>query len=250
MRSRSRQQQWYEIVGVVADLQTNAIDPTLVDANVFHMLDPGQTSVLTLIVRTRGGDAGNVAGKVRSILGTLDPTARITPRPMLELYRQMDLAVRDRHAGDWLDHSQRAAALGRRDLRVDVVHGVAAEKGDWHSRRDGRRCEALADQHFLEGGGPARRRRRGRNRIRRGARRGQQRRRARHGRASRCSRSSRSRWSSSGYRGLRPGAARSPAAAHRRSSGTIALRAGLAMRAAGAEAGLRSLSLTTTNVFV
>ncbi len=87
-------EQWYQIVGVVADLQTNAIDPTLVDANVFHMLDAKQTSVLTMIVRTRGGDASHFAGKVRSILGTLDPTARITPRPMLELYRQMDLAVR------------------------------------------------------------------------------------------------------------------------------------------------------------
>lgn len=87
-------EQWYEIVGVIADLQTNAIDPTLVDANVFHMLDPTQTSVLTLIVRTRGGDASNFAGKLRSILSTLDPTARITPRPMLELYRQMDLALR------------------------------------------------------------------------------------------------------------------------------------------------------------
>ena len=87
-------EQWHEIVGVVADLQTNPIDPALVDANVFHMLDPGHAAVQTLIVRTRGSDASGLAGRVRSILATLDPTARITPRPMLELYRQMDLAVR------------------------------------------------------------------------------------------------------------------------------------------------------------
>ena len=87
-------EQWFEIVGVVSDLQTNAIDPALVDANVFHMLDRQQASGLTLIVRTRGGDAGAFAERLRSILTTLDPTARITPRPMLELYRQMDLAVR------------------------------------------------------------------------------------------------------------------------------------------------------------
>jgi putative ABC transport system permease protein len=85
---------WYEIVGVVADLQTNAVDPTLVDPNVFHMLAPSQSTVLTLIVRTRGGEASGLADRVRSILAALDPTARITPRPMLELYRQMDLALR------------------------------------------------------------------------------------------------------------------------------------------------------------
>ena len=87
-------QQWYEIVGVVADLQTNAFDPALVDPNVFHMLDPGQTSVLTLIVRMRGGDLAGFASRTRTILTTLDPTARITPRPILDLYRQNDLAVR------------------------------------------------------------------------------------------------------------------------------------------------------------
>ena len=87
-------EQWFEIVGVVGDLQTNPLDPGLVTPNVFHMLDPQHASVLTLIVRTRDGDAGAFAERLRSLLTTLDPTARITPRPMLELYRQMDLAVR------------------------------------------------------------------------------------------------------------------------------------------------------------
>ena len=87
-------EQWYEIVGVVANLQTNAIDPALVEPNVFHMLEPRQSAVLTLVVRTRGGDASAFADKVRSLLHTLDPTARMTPRPLLELYRGNDLAVR------------------------------------------------------------------------------------------------------------------------------------------------------------
>jgi putative ABC transport system permease protein len=85
---------WYEIVGVVADLQSNPIDPALVNPNVFHMLEPGQSTVLTLIVRTRGGDTSAFASRVRSILHTLDATARLTPRPLLELYRGNDLAIR------------------------------------------------------------------------------------------------------------------------------------------------------------
>ena len=85
---------WHEIVGVVADLQINRSDPTLVDPVVFHMLDAGQATTLTLIVRTRGADAAAVAPRLRDIAVSLDPTVRITPRPMLDLYRQMDLAFR------------------------------------------------------------------------------------------------------------------------------------------------------------
>jgi hypothetical protein len=86
--------EWQEIVGVVADLQINRSDPGLVDPVVFHMLDVSEATVLTLIVRTRGGDAAAVAPRLREIAVSLDPTVRITPRPMLDLYRQMDLALR------------------------------------------------------------------------------------------------------------------------------------------------------------
>ena len=201
-------EQWYEIVGVVADLQTNAIDPALVDPNVFHMLDPRQSSVLTLIVRTRGGDASALRrhGAVHTQHARSDGAH----------YAAADARVvspdgsgrASRHAGDWLDHAQRAAAVGRRHLRVDVVHGVAAEKRNRHSRRDGRRREAIADQHLLEGGGSARRRRRGGHRIGRGARRWPAAARRSAPRASPCCRSSPSRWSSSGCSPLpvRPGA--------------------------------------------
>jgi predicted permease len=86
--------QWLEIVGVVGDQQTNAIDPTLVDPVVFHQLDPALAAASTLVVRLRGGDAGGFTSKLRSIITTLEPSARITARPLLDLYRQMDLALR------------------------------------------------------------------------------------------------------------------------------------------------------------
>jgi putative ABC transport system permease protein len=85
---------WLEIVGVVADLQINRSDPSLVDPVVFHMLDAASEAALTLIVRSRGGDAAALTPRLREIAVALDPTVRITPRPMLELYRQMDLAFR------------------------------------------------------------------------------------------------------------------------------------------------------------
>lgn len=86
--------EWHEIVGVFGDLQTNSFDPTLVDPVVFHPLNPADTTAATLIVRLRGADAAGFAPRLRTILTTLDPTARIVARPMLDLYRQMDLALR------------------------------------------------------------------------------------------------------------------------------------------------------------
>jgi predicted permease len=85
---------WLEIVGVVADQQTNAIDATLVHPVVFHQLDPALAAASTLVVRLRGGDAATFAPTLRSILMTLDPTARVAARPLLDLYRQNDLALR------------------------------------------------------------------------------------------------------------------------------------------------------------
>ncbi len=218
----------------------------------FTCWTPDKTSVLTLIVRTRGGDASNFAGKVRSILGTLDPTARITPRPMLELYRQMDLAVRIV-----------TLVIGLITLSVLLLSaaGIYAlmsftvsqrKKRDWHSRRDGRRCEATADQHLLEGGGPARRRRRGRHRIRRGARPGQQRRGARHRGPHRATGHRDHDGGRSDYSPLldRPGegcacSLRKPFAI---SSSPPSPQTGFGE--AGFPTSLRSLSLTTTNIFV
>ena len=85
---------WREIVGVVSNLQTNQADPTLVDPVVYHMLDLRQATGVMLIVRTKGADAASVAPRLRDIVVALDPTVRMTPRPMLDLYRQMDLAMR------------------------------------------------------------------------------------------------------------------------------------------------------------
>jgi putative ABC transport system permease protein len=86
--------QWLEIVGIVGDQQTNAIDPALVHPVVFHQLDPARAAASTLIVRLRGGDAAAFAPRLRSIVTTLDPTARIAARPLLDMYRQNDLALR------------------------------------------------------------------------------------------------------------------------------------------------------------
>ena len=86
--------QWLEIVGVVGNQQTNAIDSNLVHPVVFHQIDPALAAASTLVVRLRGADAAGFAPRLREILITLDPTARVAARPLLDLYRQMDLALR------------------------------------------------------------------------------------------------------------------------------------------------------------
>ena len=86
--------QWLEIVGVVGNQQTNAIDSNLIPPVVFHQLDPALATASTLVVRLSGANAAGFAPRLRSILMTLDPTARVAARPLLDLYRQMDLALR------------------------------------------------------------------------------------------------------------------------------------------------------------
>ena len=88
---RARAGQWYEIVGVVADLQNQRSTRPWSMRAYFNALDPRQTSVLTLIVRTRGGARATSPARcgpfsARSIHGADYAAADI------ELYRQMDLA--------------------------------------------------------------------------------------------------------------------------------------------------------------
>ena len=83
----------YEIVGVVSDLQTNATNPELVDPVIFHRASPDNPAS-ALIIRMRGADAEGFTGRLRDVVGGLDPAARVRPLPFTELRRQQMLAVR------------------------------------------------------------------------------------------------------------------------------------------------------------
>ena len=83
---------WNEIVGVVSDLETNALDPALVTPTVFHpLVNDGARAMF--LVRATTGDAA-VAGRLREIALKLDPTARVTTVTFADLERQSEMATR------------------------------------------------------------------------------------------------------------------------------------------------------------
>ncbi len=85
---------WYEIVGVVADFHSNALDPAMAQPGIFRALVPGQVSRVNLAVRMRGGDVAAYQDRMRAITAAVDPTLRLTPRPLGDIYRGQESALR------------------------------------------------------------------------------------------------------------------------------------------------------------
>jgi putative ABC transport system permease protein len=83
---------WHEIVGVVDDLQTNAVDPAKVLPTVFHPMVDSEDRAL-LLVRARNGGA-TFAGRLREIAIALDPTLRVRTMTFADLERQSATATR------------------------------------------------------------------------------------------------------------------------------------------------------------
>jgi putative ABC transport system permease protein len=84
---------WHEIVGVVGDLYTNAIDPERVQPGVFHALNTTADARPALLIKVRG-DATSFAARLREITTSLDPSVRLSIRPFVEIERQQQLALR------------------------------------------------------------------------------------------------------------------------------------------------------------
>jgi hypothetical protein len=84
----------HEIVGVVADLFINSLDPQMVAPVIYHPLPQAPEGPIMLLVRTRTRDASPFAARVREITTALDPSARLTIYPFVQLMRQQELAVR------------------------------------------------------------------------------------------------------------------------------------------------------------
>ena len=126
----------YEIVGVVTDLGTNTIAPDLIDPVIYHSLRSSTRA--TALIRMRGNDPLQFASRLRDLTSALDPTAAVADRDV-----QRDEAAAD----DWAPPDgarllagdpDRAAAVGGRHLRNDVVHRIAAPQGNRHPGRAGR----------------------------------------------------------------------------------------------------------------
>ena len=86
---------WFEIVGVVEDLQTNRMDPELVKPGLFYPVAPGQVQSATVVVRLRGATPISFAPRFREIAAAVDPTLRLgAVRSLADSDRQQQLALR------------------------------------------------------------------------------------------------------------------------------------------------------------
>jgi hypothetical protein len=85
---------WYEVVGVVGDLQRNPMDPALVQPEMYHAMVPGRLSRAMLMVRVRGEDPSAHVGRLRQIAAAVDPSLWMVPRSLRALYHDQAVAVR------------------------------------------------------------------------------------------------------------------------------------------------------------
>jgi putative ABC transport system permease protein len=85
---------WYEIVGVVADLHSNVIDPEIVRPVVYHPLQRGILSTGSVIIRVAGGAPESYTARLRELAATVDPSVRLNAYPLVQIYRQANLAIR------------------------------------------------------------------------------------------------------------------------------------------------------------
>jgi putative ABC transport system permease protein len=84
---------WHEIVGVVADVHENVIAPELAQPGVFRALVPGQFPRVELVVRMRGADVPAYLARMRAVTAAVDPTLRVDPRALREVYGEEESAV-------------------------------------------------------------------------------------------------------------------------------------------------------------
>lgn len=87
-------ERWYEIVGVVADVHANAIAPELAEPGMFRALVPGEFSRVSLAVRVRGNDFAAYQDRLRAITAAVEPTLRLHPRPLRDIYREQETGMR------------------------------------------------------------------------------------------------------------------------------------------------------------
>jgi predicted permease len=67
---------WYEVVGVVDDLASNAFDAQSLSVGLYYPVAPQQLQWATILIRVRG-EADGFAPQLRQIAATLDPDLRL-----------------------------------------------------------------------------------------------------------------------------------------------------------------------------
>ena len=85
---------WFEIVGVIADLHVNAVNPEIVEPAMYHALTPGEAAQGSVVIRVSGGTPAGFVGRLRDVVGEIDPSVRVNVYPLVDIYRQSNAAFR------------------------------------------------------------------------------------------------------------------------------------------------------------
>lgn len=86
-------ERWYEIVGVVENIDANPFGPNLVDPCVYHPLKNLEGTRVGLAVRTAGIDQGSLARRIGQIAAGIDPALEVEVIPLAERYRLLRTAL-------------------------------------------------------------------------------------------------------------------------------------------------------------
>ncbi len=86
--------QWFQIVGVVEDLERNPADPEAVRPLVAYPVSAEQAGYASVIMRLRGTAPAEFAPRLRELTAAVDPTLRLgTVRSLADRNRQQQLAA-------------------------------------------------------------------------------------------------------------------------------------------------------------
>jgi predicted permease len=84
---------WYEVVGVVGDLNANRIDPALNEPTLYHPVAFESAFGVLFLVRAREAMQQVISQRLQETVTTLDPTLRLTVRSLTAMQRQERLAT-------------------------------------------------------------------------------------------------------------------------------------------------------------
>ena len=85
---------WVEIAGVIGDLHTNPIDSGVVVPVMYQPIAAGTATSGSIIIRVAGGAPSSFVGRMRELTAAVDPTVRLNAYPLVDIYRQANVAMR------------------------------------------------------------------------------------------------------------------------------------------------------------
>ena len=87
------EERWFEIVGVVDDIETSLFDRSVIEPRVYLPMKNAEFSGVRVLVRVKGIDQAAAAGRLRHIAAAVDPALTVDTIPMREIYRRRQLAT-------------------------------------------------------------------------------------------------------------------------------------------------------------